>query len=283
MECVDFFGHKVSKLIMGDNSINGHSYITYVHTGQEMKEYYTVERIMEALFKMEENGYNTMLPLADPFMIRVLQEYRRAGGKLQFIFQPFMPMNQDVSIRDMMTLDPIGIYHQGTTTDYLFETGGVDRLKAMIERYHSMGIPVGLGTHRPDVIQTSEREGWNVDFYMACMQNNRTGREGEPSGFLTGKTKDTLTFFPKDRPIMLETLKTVEKPILAFKLFAGGQMFYGKTPEEIRQTIKGVYEEVFSALKPNDMGVIGAFQKDGDQITENAQLFDEWASERAAK
>lgn len=88
---VDFFGHKVSKLIVGDNPINGHSYIESVCTGKEMKEWYTAERIKEAMWKMEENGYNTMLPLADPFMIRVLQEYRREGGKMQFIFQPFMP------------------------------------------------------------------------------------------------------------------------------------------------------------------------------------------------
>ena len=199
---------------------------------------------------------------------------------MKFIFQPYMPMNQDVSMREMMTLNTVGIYHQGTTTDYLFETGQTDKILEMIEKYHSMGIPVGLGTHRPDVIETSEREGWNVDFYLACMQNARKNREGEQSGFITGKTKQGLIFYPEDRPIMLERLKTVKKPIIAFKIFAGGQMFLGKSEEEKRKIIKGVYDEVFTALKPDDLAAIGVFQRDRDEIRENTELFREWCDEK---
>jgi hypothetical protein len=280
MNTVDFFGHKVSKLIVGDNPINGHSYIEDEITGQEMKEFYTSEKIKEALFKMEEHGYNTMLPLADPYMIRILQEYQREGGRMQFIFQPYMPMDQDVSMRQMMSLNTIGVYHQGTTTDYLYESGQCEKIVAMIEKYHSMGIPVGLGTHRPDIIETSEREGWNVDFYLACMQNARRGREGERSGFITGKTKAHIVFYPEDRPVMLETLKKVSKPVIAFKLFAGGQMFIGKNEKEKREVIKNVYDEVFTSLKPNDMGAIGVFQRDTDQIKENSELYEEWYREK---
>ena len=283
MNRVNFFGHSVSKLIIGDNPMNGHSYIQDKITGQEMVEYFTAEKIKEALFEMEANGYNTMLPLAHPYIIRILQEYQREGGKMQFIFQPYMPMNQDVSMRDMMTLNTIGIYHQGTTTDFLFETGRCDEIRAMIDKYHTMGIPVGLGTHRPDVIELSEREGWNVDFYLACMQNARRKREGEPSGFITGKTKQGLVFYPEDRPVMLECLKKVEKPVIAFKIFAGGQMFLGKTEEEKRAAIKGAYEEVFTALKPDDFAAIGVFQKYGNQIKENAELYNEWYNERGNK
>lgn len=284
MNTVDFFGHQVSKLIVGDNPMSGHSYIEHITTGREMKTYYTSERIKEAMFLMEEQGYNTMLPLADPFMVRIIQEYQREGGKMKFIFQPYMPMDQQVSIWSMMGCDNvIGIYHQGTTTDYLYETNQCEKILETIELYRQMGVPVGLGSHRPDVIEKSEREGWPVDFYLACLQNARKGREGEPSGFLSGKAKVGLHFYPEDRPVMLETLKKVSKPIIAFKLFAGGQMFVGKTEEEKRETIKGVYEEVFTALKPNDLGAIGVFQRDGDQITENAELYREWYNEKYGK
>lgn len=279
MNYVDFYGKKVSKLIVGDNPITGHSYITYRITGAEMVDYYTTENVLKLLFEMEELGINTMLPLAHPYILRVLGEYKRAGGKMQFIFQPYVPMNQIVSMREMAALEPIGIYHQGTTTDYNHETGNDAATLEQIKKFKEMGIPVGVGTHRPDVIQTSEREGWEVDFYMACMHNGRRGREGEPSGFLSGKTKDTLSFFPKDRPIMLETLKTVEKPIIAFKIFAGGQMLVDKEPAEKRQIIKGVYEEVFPALKPNDFAAMGVFQKNEDQLRENVSIYNEWYEE----
>lgn len=280
MRIVDFFGHSVSKLIVGDNPITGHSYITDQITGQEMIEYYTTENILKAMFHMEECGFRTMIPLADPYVLRVLKEYRRMGGIMNFIFQPYMPMDQEVSMRQMMELDPIGIYHQGTTTDFLYESDRCEEIKARIEQYHSMGIPVGIGTHRPDVIEMCENEEWNVDFYMACLQNARRNREGEQSGFITGKSKDKLIFYPEDRPIMLDTLKKVEKPVIAFKIYAGGQMFVGKTQEEKRQLIKNVYEEVFTALKPNDIAAIGVFQRDMDQIQEDAELFDEWERQR---
>ena len=280
MKYVDFFGHKVSKLIIGDNPMTGHSYIEDVISGQEMLDYYTTKNLLDALFHIEECGYNTMLPLANPYMIRVLTEYRKAGGKMNFIFQPYMPINEEVCIRDMMSLEPLGVYHQGTTTDRLWETGHPEEILERIERYHKMGIPIGLGTHRPEVIEYCERESWNVDFYLACMQNARRGREGEESGFITGKTKSALTFYPSDRPIMLETLKKVEKPIIAFKIFAGGQMFLGKSEEEKKKLIKGAYDEVFSALKPNDMAAIGVFQRDFDQIKEDRDLLDEWEREK---
>lgn len=279
MNTVNFFGKQVTKLIIGDNPMNGHSYIEDKLPGSEMQAFYTAERIKEALFRAEECGYNTMLPLADPYIIRLLQEYRRDGGKMQFIFQPYMAMDQNVSIRQMASVEPIGIYHQGTTTDFLYESGRCDEILANIEKYRALGCPVGLGTHRPDVIEKCEDENWNVDFYLACMQNARRGREREQSGFITGKTKSHLIFYPEDRPIMLETLKKTEKPVIAFKIFAGGQMFLGKTQSEKEALIKGAYQEVFSALKPNDFAAIGVFQRDSDQLKENADLYRQWQQE----
>ena len=166
MEYVDFFGHKVSKLIVGDNPITGHSYIAYKITGADMMKYYTTENVLKLLFEIEASGINTMLPLSDPYILRILKEYKYAGGKMQFIFQPFMPMDQDVSIRDMLTLDPIGIYHQGTTTDFLYESGRCEEIREMIKKYRGMGIPVGLGTHRPDVIELCEKEECTVRLFI---------------------------------------------------------------------------------------------------------------------
>jgi len=191
-----------------------------------------------------------------------------------------MPMDQDVSMRSLKKLNTIGIYHQGTTTDYNYETGNIESIKDSIKKFRDLGVPVGLGTHVPEVIEQAEEEDWGVDFYMVCLQNARRNRIGEPSGFITGKTKAELVFYPEDRPVMLETLKQVQKPIIAFKIYAGGQMFIGKTDDERRKLIKGVYEEVFSALKPNDLATIGVFQRDFDQLQENAEIFEEWCKER---
>lgn len=283
MKQVEFLGHKISKLIVGDNPFTGHSYIEEQISGQDMLNYYTAENIKKALARMEELGYTGMLPLANPYIVRVIQEYCAANdSKLQFIWQPYMAMNQQVSIRSLQALNTIGIYHQGTTTDYNYEMGNIDLIKDNIKMYRDLGVPVGIGTHIPELIARAEEEDWGADFYMACMQNARRNRRGEASGFLTGKSKAHLIFYPEDRPIMLETLKQVQKPIIAFKIFAGGQMFIGKSAEERRQIIKGVYEEVFTALKPNDIATLGVFQRDFDQLQENAEIFNEWCREKEA-
>ncbi len=66
MKYVDFYGHKVSKLIMGDNPFNGHSYIPEFFSKEEMRNFHTEEKIIEALHTMEEMGVNTILPSQIP-------------------------------------------------------------------------------------------------------------------------------------------------------------------------------------------------------------------------
>lgn len=278
MNYVDFFGHKVSKLIVGDNPFNGHSYITDFVPGKEMMDYHTEDKIQEAMFKMEELGINTMLPLADPYIIRILQHYRYNGGKMNFIFQPYGAMEIHTSIRQMMSVDPIGTY---VHADYHFETGHCENILERLEFYRKeMGIKIGLSTHRPEVIEKSEQEGWDFDYYFACMYNMRRNRSGELSGFLTGKSKAGIVVVPGDREIMLNVLKDVQKPIIAFKIFGGGQMLTAIPQEEKRANIKDAYNTIFTTLKPNDFAVMGIFQKYSDQLTENVEIYNEWYNEQ---
>ena len=286
MQYIDFYGHKVSKLIIGDNPFNGHSYIDAWISKNEMIDYHTEVRILDAMHQMEELGINTMLPLADPYIIRILQHYRREGGKMNFIFQTYGPMMMShetaaVSIRQMLEVEPIGMYISGTFTDVRFETGRVAEVTDMIKTFRSKtNVKLGIGTHHPELVALSEQEGWDIDFYMACMYNLRKGREGEESGFITGKSKSGIhPIYPGDRAVMLDTLKSVTKPIIAFKIFAGGQMLVEKPEAERRALIKDTYETIFSALKPNDFAVAGVFQKYHDQIGENVSVFNEWAAE----
>lgn len=283
MNTVDFFGHKITKLIIGDNPMSGHSYIEDKTSGAEMKRFYTAEKIKETLKHIEEVGFNAMLPLGDPYMVRLIKEFEADGGNLKYIWQPYMPMNQTVSMRQMKEVNTIGIYHQGTTTDNLYESGNIDAIKENIKMWRELGTPVGLASHVPEVIARCEDEDWGADFYLASLHNARRGREGEASGFLTGKTKSHIKFYPEDRPIMLDVVRQIKKPIIAYKIFGGGQMFIGKTEEEKRELIKGVYDEVFTALKPNDLAAIGVFQRDIDEVKENYELYEEWYNSKNQK
>ncbi len=267
---VDFFGTPVTRLIVGDNPFTGHSYIPELHSGGEMMDYYTGQRVVETLFEAQACGYNTFLPLGDPFVLRCLRQYRNEGGTMRLIFQPYPAMDLAVNLRMMLPFAPLAVYHQGTTTDGLTEAGKTDVLRDNLKRIRDAGLPVGLGTHVPETVLRAEYEDWGVDFYMCCLHNARKGNR-EESGFITGKEK-SLTFYGEDRPLMLEAIRQVPKTCIAFKIFAGGQIFRGKSPEEASAAAEAALRETFGGVKPGDLAAVGVFQKHKNQLRENAAL-----------
>ncbi len=266
---VDFFGYQVTRLLLGDNPFNGHSYIPEVHSGDEMMDYYTAERCVEVLFAAEEAGINTYVALGEPFVLRIIRQYRNQGGKMNIIFQSYPAIDIDTNLSMMMKCDPIGIYHQGGTADYFTEMNQTDELISRLQKIKAAGVPVGLGTHVPETVLQSEAENWGVDFYMTCLYNARRTQRGQQSGFITGKPK-YLVFYPEDRPLMFDVIQKVQKPCIAFKIFAGGQAFYNKKPEEIPAVVEDCFRQAYDNIKPCDMTCIGVFQKFKDELQEDA-------------
>jgi len=268
---VNFFGTQVTRLVLGDNPFNGHSYIPDIYSGDEMIDYYTADNCIKTLFEAEENGIDTYIALAEPFVLRVIRQYRNEGGKMKIIFQTYPAIELDVNLRMMEKCNPIAIYHQGGTADYMCEMEQVDLLCNRIKLIKDTGIPVGLGTHVPEVVIRAEEENWGVDFYMTCLYNARRTQRGQQSGFITGKPK-YLVFYPEDRFLMFNVIKQVQKPCIAFKIFAGGQIFNNKTLEEIPSVVENAFRETFANIKPNDLACIGVFQKYKNQLKENINI-----------
>ncbi|MDR1972788.1 MAG: hypothetical protein LBQ46_12810 [Treponema sp.] len=267
---VDFFGIPVTRLITGDNSMEGLSYIPRRHPSSEMLDYWTADKCVEALFEAERCGYNTYMAVADPFLLRVIRQYKNEGGTMGIMFQTYPPIDLDVSMVQMGKLGPAAVYHQGTTADIWLEEGKADFLRERIKRLKGMGLPTGLATHVPEVLKRAEDEDWGLDFYMVCLQNSRK-YEKEESTFLTGKEK-TISFRPGDRWDMFPVIRAVGKPCIVFKIFAGGQLFYDRTEEEIPGLIEKSMREVYGNIKSGDIVLTGAFQKYKNQIRENAEI-----------
>jgi hypothetical protein len=267
----DFFGTPVTRLTLGDNPFNGHSYIQQIHSGDEMMDYYTAEHCVRTLFEAEALGINTYVALADPFVLRVLRQYRLEGGKMNVLFHSYPAIDIEINLRMMVPFHPIAIYHQGGTADYLVESGQTGELKRRLKLIRETGLPAGLGTHEPETVLRAEEEGWGADFYMTCLYNARKQQRGQQSGFITGKPKE-LVFYPDDRFRMLEVIRQVEKPCIAFKVFAGGQMFIGLTGEQIAAAAEAALRETYAGIKSCDLACIGVFQKYKDELKEDAEI-----------
>ena len=274
MRTTDFFGTQITRMIVGDNPVTGHSYIQDITSGEEMKNYYTPEKIAELYLRCEELGFDTILPLAAPDILTALKKYRSMGGKLNIIFQPYNPTPLDKNIDEMMELSPIATYHQGTTADMLIENEEIDTLHKNMELLKKTGLPIGLATHVPEYALQSEKENWGADFYMTCLYNMRRGRRGEPSGFITGKTKIDIEFYPEDRFEMFKAIQQIEKPCIAYKIVAGGNIFREQPQEKYEEILEKYVREVYENIKPGDMTCIGVFQRDFDQLAMNARVFE---------
>ncbi len=287
MRTGEFFGNKITRLIAGDNPFGGHSYIDPIVTGKEMKEHcYETKKLYNLYFELEETGFDCMFPLADPVYVQVLKEYKRDGGKMKFIFQSDSAMMDFPMAKQLEALEPIGIYVSGTKTDVRYERGDIAGIKqAIADCREALGsnVKIGIGSHYPNILEEADRDGWDVDFYVGCLHNIRRNRVGEESGFITGKSKRGVQFFQNDRPIMLNTLANLEKPCIAFKIFAGGNLLLSEDQNEVRETIKNCYREVYTKIKPNDIAAIGVFNKYKNQMKEDMELYNEVMDELEGK
>jgi len=270
---VDFFGHEISRLLVGGNPFSGHMYVPWI-TSDEVLDYHTADRIVETFFRAEELGYNTCLLLSDDFTLRVLRQYRNNGGKMNWIAQTHPSVMLKANLMGIIKQNPIAIFHQGTMTDNLVEAGKIEELKDNIKMIKETGKPTGMSTHVPETILRAEEENWGVDFYMACVHNLRKYNRYQ-SSFITGKTLNH-TFYKDDRQEMFDVIKKVEKPCIAFKILSGGHLTV--TPE----ALEGAFIETYENIKPNDVAVVGIFQKYKDQLKENVELVNKVLSESKA-
>ena len=57
-------------------------------------------------------------------------------------------------------LKPIGIAHHGWATDLLRREGKLDLIRTFVDKVHDLGIPAGISTHNPVILEALEAKGW---------------------------------------------------------------------------------------------------------------------------
>lgn len=262
---VDFFGHKVSRYILGSNPFNGGSHLG-PETDAEMDAWYTCERIRGDMLHAMELGINTTQLSGNFLMWKLMRELKREGTPMQWIantapyYESFRGM-----LTQILASGPIAIYHHGTETDRLIAGGKTDVLLDRLKMLRDAGLPVGLGTHNPATVEYAEEHGWDVDFYMACCYNIlKAGVRASSS--VTGISNNGESFDEEDVPRMLSVVRSVPKPCLVFKILGASRVC--TSPEAVEARFK----TVFSTIKPTDCVVVGTWQQKGDQLAVNAAL-----------
>ena len=149
----------MTKLIIGGNPFSGNSHVSG-RLDEEMKDYYTTQNIKNALRRCVECGINTVQLRADEHIMRILRKFHNEGGKLNWIAQTASEVASfSGNINRIMKMDEaVAVYHHGTITDELYKAGRLAELKDRFKIMRDSGLPVGLGTHMPEVVERCEDE-----------------------------------------------------------------------------------------------------------------------------
>ncbi len=220
----------------------------------EMRDYFTAARTKKLLGECEAAGINAWQSRADHHIMRLLNEYRLEGGGIQWVAQTaseYADLRRNLS--EIMTMKPVAIYHHGSITDRLWLQGKTGELEDRLKLLRQTGVPAGLGTHIPEVVDYAESKGWDVDFYMTCVYRIVEGD----------------TFMDSDREKMLARVRAVSKPCLIFKVY-GASRNCGS-----RESKLAALRLAFRYAKAGDALVIGMYPKDREQVRENCRLVKE--------
>lgn len=254
--------YSISRLVAGGNPAQGGSHQTRL-MNMHMREYFTLDQTVEFLRRCAEQGINTWQTTYSPGVRDALTRFREEGGNMQWICLCAPDEVADNSkFNKVLELKPMAIAFHGEVADKLWRAGKIDTALDTLARIRDAGVLVSLSTHNPDVIEYAEEEGWDTDFYMACVY--RKSRDHTELMEIMREVPIGEIYLPSDVPKMCQTISKVPKTCLAFKILAAGRTC--DTPEQVRSA----FEFTLGHIKPIDAVIVGMYPRYTDQIKENA-------------
>ena len=274
---VSLGSHRVSRMIVGSNPMFGYSHVNRQYD-MHMREWFTDERIVALLQDCEKAGINTWQFSFNWDMKRISPKLRGAGCNIQFIcLAASWHYDEKMGRTPEEILDgtikcaqaaaefkPIGIAFHGGATDLLFRAGKIDLIKSYINSVHDLGIPAGISTHNPKILETLHDKGFANDFYMTGLQY--VTRHPEDWMKEIGTLPLDEGWIASDPPKMAEAVRKVNKPALVYKVLAAGRKCASE--EQKRQAIDWAYKNI----KPMDATIIGFYPRYSDQVTETTKM-----------
>ena len=271
---------RITRLIVGGNPLYGYSHFNEQYS-QHMLEWFTDERVVRFLLDCEKAGINTWQSSYTERVQRQFPRIRDAGCRIQWLclatpwdVEPGAPRTPPSILDGMLKcadivskLKPIGIAHHGWATDFLWRAGKLDLIQAFINKVHDLGIPAGISTHNPVILEALEAKGWPNEFFMASF--HYVSRQPEEYKKELGAMPVGETYLSDDPAKMCSVIRQVRKPCLVYKLLAAGRKC--GSPGEIRQAFEFAYQNI----KPIDAAIVGMYPRYSDQISENTRVVSE--------
>jgi len=257
---IKFGGVEISRMVLGVNPFYGFAHFNGNY-GATMKEWYTQEKVCDIMHQCNRYGINAFNYVHLDRAPQDLARFRSEGGNMHLIIQVTAGVESSMLVK---TFKPLALQRQGEVVDKAFQAGDMNSVKEWCKQTRDLGVLVGVGTHKPEVIAQVESEGWDVDFYAGCVYN-RTRTPEEWKKVLNGELMEMPgeTYLQSDPPRMYRVMRQTKKPCFAFKILAAGRI-----PE---RGLDNAFRTAFESIKPTDAIYVGMFPKVKDEVRENAE------------
>lgn len=220
-------GLKFSRMILGGNLLTHYTHsrdLKYVY--RLTANYNTDEKIMQTLALAESHGINTVSMHNPPRPMSVLRKYRAQGGKIQWIICPTAKVTDDMEgyrtqVRELLQDGCEAIYLWGVHSDKLIADGRIDLVAKAVEVAKNEGVPSGVGAHDLRVVAECEKNGVPADFYIKTFHHHKYPSGPKPEQIRTPYAENP-GYWCSDPNAVIETMKGVTKPWIAFKVMAAG-------------------------------------------------------------
>lgn len=237
---------ELSRMIMGCNLISGYAHARdLIYANTLFKAYNTDQKILETFHLAEMAGINASFLTNSNFP--VFRKYMKLyGGKMKTICQTYLKDNDLFGDIDLAAGNgATTLYIQGGVADRYVREGKLKDLAKAIEYIKKKGYLAGIGAHALTVVQTCEREGIPVDYYVKTFHHDKYW-SAHPVEKRVEFSVDNSKYLDHDlihdnmfdlfSDQTAQVMYEVRKPWIAFKVLAGGAI---QPSEGIRHAFEG--------------------------------------------
>lgn len=252
---------EIGRLVLGVNPLYGFAHYN-LNFARSMAEWYTQERVCETMHRANAFGIDAFNYVHMSRAPQDLARFQSEGGKMHLIIQVTAHDDEAALVKN---LKPLALQRRGEEIDIAFRNGTMAAERDWCKRVRDLGVMVGVGTHKPEVIAMVEEQGWDVDFYAGSVYN-RTRTEDEWKQALNGHIAEMPReiYVQSDPARMYAVMRQTQKPCFAFKILAAGRI--------AEDGVEGAFRTAFASIKANDGVFIGVYPRYKDEIKENAEM-----------
>ena len=214
---------ELSRLMLGGSMITGYAHsrdLDYVPA--LMRHYHTPAKIAETLEIVEKHGINSINTTVWDDVTWLRAYWRSTAGRSSGSWRPTQ-RRCPIILLSRSTRRPAKrdvIYMQGVCANALVKQKNMGLMKRAVEHMRGTGRPIGIGAHSLSVIVQCEKAKLDVDFYQKTLHTRDYPTAPRPEE--TGEMGTYDNSWCRNADEVIDFMKTVRKPWIAFKVMAAG-------------------------------------------------------------